>query len=77
ARGAGEQPDIRPGVADREIADAVAETVQGAAEDAGGPAGVFSGTLDGLGNSIGNLSISNTGPNVGLFARSSGTLSNL
>ncbi|SVJ59167.1 Uncharacterised protein [Klebsiella pneumoniae] len=38
ARGAGEQPDIRPGVADREIAYAVAETVQGAAEDAGGPA---------------------------------------
>lgn len=48
-----------------------------ALQSIGGPAGVFSGTLDGLGNSIGNLSISNTGPNVGLFARSSGTLSNL
>ena len=39
-----------------------------ALQSIGGPAGVFSGTLDGLGNSIGNLSISNTGPNVGLFA---------
>ncbi len=48
-----------------------------ALQSIGGPAGVFSGTLDGLGNSIGNLSISNTGPNVGLFAHSSGTLSNL
>lgn len=48
-----------------------------ALQSIGGPAGVFTGTLDGLGNTIGNLSITNTGANVGLFARSSGTLSNL
>ncbi|RQB74123.1 GLUG motif-containing protein [Pseudomonas aeruginosa] len=48
-----------------------------ALQSIGGPAGVFSGTLDGLGNTIGNLSVSNTGANVGLFARSSGLLTNL
>ncbi|HEQ0065787.1 TPA: filamentous hemagglutinin N-terminal domain-containing protein [Pseudomonas aeruginosa] len=48
-----------------------------ALQSIGGPAGVFTGTLDGLGNTIGNLSITNTGSNVGLFARSSGTLTNL
>lgn len=48
-----------------------------ALQSIGGPAGVFTGTLDGLGNTIGNLSITNTGSNVGLFARSSGTLANL
>ncbi|RQR33114.1 filamentous hemagglutinin N-terminal domain-containing protein [Burkholderia sp. Bp9143] len=37
----------------------------------------FHGVFDGLGNTISRLSITNTGPNVGLFGQSSGTLANL
>ncbi|MCA8093412.1 filamentous hemagglutinin N-terminal domain-containing protein [Burkholderia anthina] len=37
----------------------------------------FYGVFDGLGNTISRLSITNTGPNIGLFGQSSGTLANL
>ncbi|RQS19377.1 GLUG motif-containing protein [Burkholderia sp. Bp8998] len=37
----------------------------------------FHGVFDGLGNTISRLSIANTGPNIGLFGQSSGTLANL
>ncbi|MBN3830516.1 GLUG motif-containing protein [Burkholderia sp. Ac-20344] len=37
----------------------------------------FHGVFDGLGNTISRLSITNTGPNIGLFGQSSGTLANL
>ncbi|MET1536227.1 GLUG motif-containing protein [Burkholderia sola] len=37
----------------------------------------FYGVFDGLGNTISRLSITNTGPSIGLFGQSSGTLANL
>ncbi|MGR3906657.1 GLUG motif-containing protein [Burkholderia sp. SR8] len=37
----------------------------------------FSGVFDGLGNTIGRLSVTNTAPNIGLFARNSGEIANL
>ena len=37
----------------------------------------FHGVFDGLGNTISRLSITNTGPNIGLFGQSSGHLANL
>nr|WP_175801595.1 GLUG motif-containing protein [Burkholderia anthina] len=37
----------------------------------------FTGIFDGLGNTVSRLSITNTGPGVGLFGQSSGTLANL
>ncbi|WP_396331542.1 GLUG motif-containing protein [Burkholderia anthina] len=37
----------------------------------------FIGVFDGLGNTISRLSITNTGPGIGLFGQSSGTLANL
>ncbi|MGB3432130.1 filamentous hemagglutinin N-terminal domain-containing protein [Achromobacter sp.] len=39
--------------------------------------GAFSGVLDGLGNKLGGVRIGGTGPNLGLFAASSGTIRNL
>lgn len=43
----------------------------------GGANGVFSGTFDGLGNTLNGFWIDGVGPNVGLFAASSGNISNL
>ncbi|MBP0605400.1 MULTISPECIES: GLUG motif-containing protein [Burkholderia] len=37
----------------------------------------FHGVFDGLGNTISRLSITGTGPNIGLFGQSTGTLANL
>jgi len=43
----------------------------------GGPYGTFSGVFDGLGNTLGGFRVSGAGPNVGLFAASSGSIRNL
>ncbi|KVM46612.1 filamentous hemagglutinin [Burkholderia ubonensis] len=48
----------------------------GAFRSIGGDAS-FLGTFDGLGNTIGGLSVYNTGPYVGLFAVNQGTIANL
>ncbi|SDY78624.1 filamentous hemagglutinin family N-terminal domain-containing protein [Pseudomonas sp. NFIX28] len=37
----------------------------------------FSGVFDGLGNTISNITVTNTGPSVGLFAANTGSISNL
>ncbi|OLF55646.1 GLUG motif-containing protein [Pseudomonas chlororaphis] len=37
----------------------------------------FAGAFDGLGNTISGFTVTNTGPNVGLFAANSGSISNL
>ncbi|AJG19848.1 filamentous hemagglutinin N-terminal domain-containing protein [Cupriavidus basilensis] len=43
----------------------------------GGDYGTFYGVLDGLGNTLSNLSVTSTGPLSGLFSASSGRISNL
>ncbi|EHP41406.1 adhesive protein CupB5 [Cupriavidus basilensis OR16] len=43
----------------------------------GGPAGVFTGTFDGLGNALNGATVAGQGANVGLFAASAGSISNL
>ncbi|MBO1014515.1 filamentous hemagglutinin N-terminal domain-containing protein [Achromobacter sp. SD115] len=43
----------------------------------GGANGIFSGTFDGLGNTLSSFYITGSGPHVGLFAASSGDISNL
>ncbi|KHL08760.1 UNVERIFIED_CONTAM: filamentous hemagglutinin [Mumia flava] len=42
-----------------------------------GGSGTFTGVFDGLGNTISRLSITGTGPNIGLFGQSTGYLANL
>ncbi|QLL11384.1 two-partner secretion domain-containing protein [Pseudomonas chlororaphis] len=37
----------------------------------------FAGVFDGLGNTVSGFTVTNTGPNVGLFAANSGSISNL
>lgn len=50
---------------------------RGAIQSIGGSHGTFSGTFDGLGNTLSGYSVSGAGPNVGLFAASSGSIRNI
>lgn len=50
---------------------------RGSIQAIGGPHGIFSGVFDGLGNTLSGYSVSGAGPNVGLFAASSGSISNV
>ncbi|QKH36230.1 filamentous hemagglutinin N-terminal domain-containing protein [Achromobacter pestifer] len=49
---------------------------RGKIDPIGGAYGTFSGVFDGLGNKLSGFSVSGAGPNVGLFAASSGSIRN-